>query len=184
MGIWHTRSKRSSTGKLIRDNAKRKQFQSGSEHIKTTIGAKKLKIVKGLGHTVKQKLRFAEIANLVGAGKANILNVLENKANPHFIRQNVITKGAIIETELGKAKVTSRPGQDGLVNAVLLEKTGAVSASKAKAKPVKKTIAKKAELKKEVKAEKKPATKAVVKAKTHKVAEVKKETKAVAEKKD
>jgi small subunit ribosomal protein S8e len=46
---------------------------------------------------------------------------VENPANPHYVRRNIITKGAVIKTELGNAKVTSRPGQDGVVNAALIE---------------------------------------------------------------
>ena len=56
-----------------------------------------------------------------GAKKAKIISVAENKASRHFLRRNIITKGAVIETELGKAKVTSRPGQHGVINAVLEE---------------------------------------------------------------
>ncbi|MEK6848627.1 MAG: 30S ribosomal protein S8e, partial [Nanoarchaeota archaeon] len=41
-------------------------------------------------------------------------------ANRHFIRRNIMTKGSVIDTELGKARITSRPGQDGVVNAVLI----------------------------------------------------------------
>jgi len=52
--------------------------------------------------------------------KTEILNVLENPANPNLVRRNIITKGTIIETKLGKAKVTSRPGQEGTLNAVLV----------------------------------------------------------------
>ena len=47
-------------------------------------------------------------------------NVIENKANPNYVRRNIITKGAIVETSAGKAKVTSRPGQDGVINGVLI----------------------------------------------------------------
>ena len=50
-----------------------------------------------------------------------LLNVIENSANPNYVRRNIITKGAIVETELGHAKVTSRPGQDGVVNGVIVE---------------------------------------------------------------
>ena len=50
------------------------------------------------------------------------MEVIENTANPNYVRQNIITKGSVIETEKGKAKVTSRPGQHGVVNAVLLTK--------------------------------------------------------------
>jgi small subunit ribosomal protein S8e len=45
---------------------------------------------------------------------------VENQANIHYVRRNIINKGAIIETNLGKARVTSRPGQTGTINAVLL----------------------------------------------------------------
>ena len=50
----------------------------------------------------------------------DLLEVIENSANPNYVRQNIITKGSVIETEKGKAKVTSRPGQHGVVNAVLI----------------------------------------------------------------
>jgi small subunit ribosomal protein S8e len=34
----------------------------------------------------------------------------------------VLTKGAIIDTELGQARVISRPAQDGIINAVLMKR--------------------------------------------------------------
>jgi small subunit ribosomal protein S8e len=46
--------------------------------------------------------------------------VTENPANKNFVRRNILTKGAVVATDLGKAKITSRPGQDGEVNAILL----------------------------------------------------------------
>ena len=52
--------------------------------------------------------------------KAEIVSVVENTANVHYVRRNIMNKGAIIETKLGKARVTSRPGQSGTINAVLL----------------------------------------------------------------
>jgi small subunit ribosomal protein S8e len=53
--------------------------------------------------------------------KARILRVVESRANREFARRGIIVKGTIIETEAGLARVTSRPGQDGVVNAVLVE---------------------------------------------------------------
>ena len=53
--------------------------------------------------------------------KAKLKKVIENKASRHFARMGIITKGAIIETDKGKAKVTNRPGQDGVINAVLVK---------------------------------------------------------------
>ena len=55
------------------------------------------------------------IANQIAAGE-----VVENPANRHFVRRNIMTKGTVIETEKGKARITSRPGQDGTINAVLI----------------------------------------------------------------
>jgi small subunit ribosomal protein S8e len=52
---------------------------------------------------------------------AEIENVAENAANPNYARRNIVTRGAVIETSEGRARVTSRPGQDGQVNAVLVE---------------------------------------------------------------
>lgn len=50
--------------------------------------------------------------------KSKIKTVLETPANMHFARRNIITKGTILNTE--KGKVTSRPGQTGVVNATLI----------------------------------------------------------------
>jgi len=47
--------------------------------------------------------------------------VTGNTANKHYIRRNIMTKGTIVRTNLGLVRVTSRPGQDGVINAVLLE---------------------------------------------------------------
>ena len=67
---------------------------------------------------------YAAYANVVMADgkikKAKIKTVLDSPNNPNFKRMNIITKGVIIETEVGKAKVTSRPGQDGVVNAKII----------------------------------------------------------------
>jgi small subunit ribosomal protein S8e len=53
--------------------------------------------------------------------KALIENVEENTANPNYVRRNLLTKGAIIKTEIGRARIVSRPGQHGVINAVLIE---------------------------------------------------------------
>lgn len=91
----------------------------------TKIGSLKTKSVEGRGSTKKTKLLVAEFANVLDQKKkkfvkAKIKSVVENPANRHFIRRNIITKGCVIDTEVGKARVTSRSGQDGIVNAVLI----------------------------------------------------------------
>ncbi|MCK4434127.1 30S ribosomal protein S8e, partial [Candidatus Bathyarchaeota archaeon] len=52
--------------------------------------------------------------------KVEVKRVVKNPANVDYDRRGVLTKGAIIETTIGLARVTSRPGQDGLINAVLI----------------------------------------------------------------
>jgi small subunit ribosomal protein S8e len=49
-----------------------------------------------------------------------VVTVRENPANPNYVQRNIITKGAILETELGLVRVHSRPGQDGVLNGVRL----------------------------------------------------------------
>jgi small subunit ribosomal protein S8e len=63
----------------------------------------------------------ATVATDDGSVAADILDVAENPADPNYARRNIITRGALIETSEGRARVTSRPGQDGQVNAVLDE---------------------------------------------------------------
>ncbi len=53
--------------------------------------------------------------------RATINTVLENDADPNYVRRNIVTKGAIVDTDLGRVRVTSRPGMHGVVSGVLLE---------------------------------------------------------------
>ena len=52
--------------------------------------------------------------------KATIKIVTAKPANRHYMRRNVLTKGTVIETDKGKARVTNRPGQEGQINAILM----------------------------------------------------------------
>ncbi len=124
MAIWQKRSRRSQTGKLLRSSRKKRKRELGRVFIETKIGPEKKKIQRTFGGNKKIKVQKSEYVNVVtkeGTKKTRIMNVLENKASRHFTRRNIITKGALIETELGKARVTSRPGQHGVINAVLVE---------------------------------------------------------------
>jgi small subunit ribosomal protein S8e len=78
------------------------------------------------GNNVKIAFKASEYANINDQDnkktiKSKILRVTKNSANKDYERRGVITKGAILETELGLAKVLSRPGQDGVINAVLIK---------------------------------------------------------------
>lgn len=125
MSVWQGRSLRSRTGGRLKKIRSKRRFELGGEHKETKIGKRKTVPAHGRGGTVKTKLVVAEFANVLDkkkgvCRKVKVLSVAENTANPHYVRRNIITKGAIIETEAGRAKVLSRPGQDGNINAVLV----------------------------------------------------------------
>jgi small subunit ribosomal protein S8e len=125
MVVTHRRSLRSPRGGRIRSARSKRLFEKGSEPTLTKVGETKKGTVRGRGTTKKAKVYTTDIANVLDPktkkySKAKIKAVLENPANRHFIRRNIMTKGAVIDTEKGKAKITSRPGQDGTVNAVLV----------------------------------------------------------------
>ena len=52
---------------------------------------------------------------------ATISTVIENGADPNYVRRNIITKGAIVDTDKGRVRITSRPGMHGVVSGILLE---------------------------------------------------------------
>lgn len=77
------------------------------------------------GGARKTALKAASFVNLSAPGakvvRSKILKVLENPTNSDYQRRGIITRGAILEIETGKCRVVSRPGQDGVVNAVLVK---------------------------------------------------------------
>ena len=126
MALSQSKSKLSPTGSRYKSYRKKKQHELGRLPAFTRIAKKKLRKIRTIGRNYKLKLLDAEIANVYDKNtkkciKAKIKSVLENKANRHYVRRNIMTKGTVIDTEAGKAMVTSRPGQDGIVNAVLIE---------------------------------------------------------------
>ncbi|MBI4214602.1 30S ribosomal protein S8e [archaeon] len=126
MVVSHAAKFRKKSGGRKRRLRDKRKFESGSMPTLTKIGTAKLQKVKSRGRTLKLKLRTVEKANVLDqkTGKwvqAKIVTEKQNPANREFARQNILTKGAVIETDAGLARVTSRPGQHGVVNAVLIE---------------------------------------------------------------
>ncbi len=77
------------------------------------------------GKNNKTALKTIDFVNLAipnsKVKKTKIIRVLENPTNNDYQRRGVITKGAIVETEEGKCKIVSKPGQVGTVNAILIK---------------------------------------------------------------
>lgn len=132
---WHTKSRRKSTGGLRRTvNARDKKLsERGGDKALTQLAdahqEPRRKTVKAMGGTVKVKALRVKKANVTDQAKKKtglweITTVKQNLADRLFVRRNIITQNAVIEVknsgQTAFARVTSRPGQDGIVNAILL----------------------------------------------------------------
>jgi small subunit ribosomal protein S8e len=86
---------------------------------------RKMKVLRTKGGNLKNVLLSEEFANILDekgkTKKAKITNVVETPSNRFLARQNILVKGAIIDTELGKARISNRPSQEGCVNAILIK---------------------------------------------------------------
>jgi small subunit ribosomal protein S8e len=122
---WNIDTGKKVTGGVIHLHRKKRRYQRMSLPLYTKVGKEKKRIERKRGGLKKIKLTSTEYANVIDpktnkAKKVKILDVLKNEADSHLVRSEIITKGAIIKTELGEAKVVSRPSQDGVVNATIL----------------------------------------------------------------
>lgn len=118
--------KRKKTGGRKAAYRKRRAFERDYYPAETEVGQLQILKRRVRGGNVKVAMSSVDFANVVdpSTGKANkskILSVIDNPSNRDYSRRKVITKGAILDTELGRAKVVSRPGQHGVVNAVLIK---------------------------------------------------------------
>jgi small subunit ribosomal protein S8e len=123
--LWQGISVRKVTGGRISPAKGKRRTEIGLAPADTHIGEDKRKIERTTGANEKVRALRALYANVTNASngdtkKAKIEKVEENGANPNYVRRNLLTKGAIIKTEIGRARIFSRPGQDGVINAVLL----------------------------------------------------------------
>ena len=126
MALWQGRSRRKPTGGRYRPFRKKRKFEIGREQQYAFIGPQKLKLYRTRGRNQKVRVLNAEFANVIDqktgkTSRSKIVTVKESPSNPHFVTRNIITRGAVLQTDAGLAKVMSRPGQDGVINAVLIE---------------------------------------------------------------
>ncbi len=124
--ITQSRSKRKMSGGRYRPNSKKKLHELGRLATLTRLGPDKKSAVRVRGSNVKVRLTESETANVYDPSskkhmKLKIETIVNNPANRNFIRRNIMTKGAVIKTEKGNARITSRPAQDGMINAILIK---------------------------------------------------------------
>jgi small subunit ribosomal protein S8e len=103
----------------------RRKYEIDRYPVETLSGQQETITRKVRGQNSKTSLKTADFVNLAVPGqkvkKTKILKVLKNPSNNDYERRGVISKGAILETEDGQCRVVSRPGQTGIVNAILIK---------------------------------------------------------------
>ena len=124
MAVRHDRSSTKKSGGKTRSYRKSKKYDLGNEFSSPKLGEKKVRAKDARGGNTKQVIRKDNTANLSVDGEVKsveIESVLENPANDNYVRRSLLTKGTVVRTSEGKARITSRPGQDGVINAVPVE---------------------------------------------------------------
>ncbi len=115
---------RKPTGGKIRVSRGKRKREAGRHPAFTTIGERRLKLVRIRGGGIKLRLISGNEVNVaVGGGvtkRAKILGFIENPSDKTLSRRGIITKGALVKTDLGIVRITSRAGQHGLLNGVLV----------------------------------------------------------------
>ena len=115
----------------------RRKFEIDRYPNEAVAGPTQIIVRRSRGNNNKVAFKTAEFANIIdrenkNVTKTKILRVTKNPANRDYERRGVISKGAIIEVENGTARVVSRPGQHGVVNAILVKGTTTTTTTKPK----------------------------------------------------
>lgn len=125
MAISKFRSRRKISGGRYKKFRKKRLSDLGRTQTFSKIGEARKSEFRIMAGRNKRVILSANIANVYVPKekkykKAKIETVIDNPANRNYIRRNILTKGTIIKTELGNAKITNRPGQEAQINAILV----------------------------------------------------------------
>ena len=117
--------KRKHTGCLIKHTRSRRSDEKDSFTVDTLLGDHSIRVKNSRGGNVKISLVSDNSVNVIDKStnsikKVAITRVLKNPSNRDYERRGVITRGAILATELGKVRVLSRPGQSGIIDGILI----------------------------------------------------------------
>ncbi len=99
---------------------KKKLYELPGQRKIVKLGETKRKTIRVRGGNKKMFMLKTKFVN-VKEKKLEIKNVLETPSNRFLARQNVLTKGTVVDTELGRVKITNRPTQEGIVNGILIK---------------------------------------------------------------
>lgn len=112
------------SGGKYKATRKKKAFERDGQKRIVKLGEKKTKVMRGMGGTKKLVSLSQNEVNVIKNGKAKkakIRTVLETPSNRFLARQNVLVKGAIVDTDMGKVKITNRPSQEGIVQGIVVD---------------------------------------------------------------
>lgn len=128
MSYYQGNDLRKPSGGLKGRHRDKRKSELGKPPTKTTLSIEEeRKLERVRGGNFKVRLRNALYVNVaLGNGttkKVKILDVIETPENPQNSKFKIISKGSVVKTELGPVKITSRPGQDGVLNGVLIQLT-------------------------------------------------------------
>ena len=129
MAQWHGISRRKpSGGRLKRPSSYRgkRRTEISSEKQYTRIGDTSRKVYRKRSGSQSVRVLFDTVINVADKKTGKVIqailqSVSENAADHNFVRQNIMTKGAVVETDKGLVRITSRPGSHGVINGVLLK---------------------------------------------------------------
>lgn len=116
--------KRKITGGRKRAMRSRRAYEKNSYPAETTVGEPQNKVRLVRGGNIKVGARKALFVNVADPSsrkvtKVKIQSVSSNPASRDYERRKIITKGALLQTEIGAVMVTSKPGRDGEINGLL-----------------------------------------------------------------
>ena len=126
MPISQERSKRKHSGGRYKSSILKKKIRNkGNAPTLTKLGQRNTQKSRMRAGKLKTRLLTADKVNVFDPktkkySREEIKTILENPANPQFVRRNIITKGTIVDTAKGKVRITSRPGQESSLSGVLM----------------------------------------------------------------
>jgi small subunit ribosomal protein S8e len=127
MGVYQGNDFKKVSGGKKRPHRGNRKYEIGDYPTLTTLSNEEHQVVRERvrGGSIKLRIKRCLYVNVTDpktgkSRKCKVLRILETPSNREYSQRGIITKGSILETELGRVKVTSRPGQEGTLNAILL----------------------------------------------------------------
>jgi len=114
------------SGGRYKKSRKKKLYELRGQTRIVKLGEKKKKTIRVKGGNKKTFLLKDKTINVKSRNKVKkfeIKNVIETPSNRFLARQNILTKGTLVETDIGKVRITNRPSQEGVINGILIEES-------------------------------------------------------------